>query len=697
MPVYLCKPGCWQQEPWRHGIQVYEQPFPLDTDTRQDDVFVASTEGIRSRHERRSMRAAGSLGRPVRKVRHAEVVLVDDVSIAYDRYWLRLRWPGPQGAFAGYIALGGRLQWDKILKHSPVPFGHVRLPSDEALNDEPEEEEEEEETEGEPPAVDTGDTNTGEASSPENREDQNSRETREEPTIGESEPSGPVKDETSDNLAPRCSRTGLYYPSSSAMELLTGYDDGLHLKSFAHNDTLSPVFCRICREGLHDVSEDESPQKQEHKNDGSSHAISIPAFAPRISLQDEDNETDQTPTYAPEQPHPTYKDMSVLAENPLLAPCECSGSMAFVHYLCVEQWRCRSRHPDARNGLHCETCGGAYALPPPSSRPPPHEGEWLDAMPPQILDALRRPHPWWQIGTAMVRSKWLRPVAPVLLSPTVALYCRARRLLKKRGVSRRRWACSLCRRRARWKCVRCLRSYYCSRQCQNVSWHIVHKYICYKPSRFWWSVAVYGAGTILLLPGILRDPMIYDLALSLIPISFLVTAIIGGGTASMVKKGFGVDLRGRTLESVVVLLTVFLVFISWGVVWAFFGDTDQCWGAFGPMSAGWQNGMWFKWLSLMDSFLLKPAKKWFLLCDKLALTSNRWISGSICTVDDDSEVEGCFPFLKLADSDFYHDESCASDVLSVTVIWTAAAWVSITTSLFKRRGGLRRPQRAHED
>jgi hypothetical protein len=82
----------------------------------------------------------------------------------------------------------------------------------------------------------------------------------------------------------------------------------------------------------------------------------------------------------------------------------------------------------------------------------------LEAMPPHVIEALRRPHIWWQIGAAIVRKRWLRPIAPVIMSPIVALYCRARRLLKKKGVARRRWACSLCRRRARWKCVRCLRS-----------------------------------------------------------------------------------------------------------------------------------------------------------------------------------------------------------------------------------------------
>ena len=132
------------------------------------------------------------------------------------------------------------------------------------------------------------------------------------------------------------------------------------------------------------------------------------------------------------------------------------------------------------------------------------EDDWLDAMPPHVLAALRRPHPAWQLGAAMVRRRWLRPIVPVIVSPLVALYCKARRTLKKRGVSRRRWACSLCRRRARWKCVRCLRSYYCSRQCQNVSWHVVHKHVCYKPVRFWWSVAVYSGGILLTVPKLIE-------------------------------------------------------------------------------------------------------------------------------------------------------------------------------------------------
>ena len=42
---------------------------------------------------------------PVRRIRHAEVVLVDQCLIIYGRTWLRLRWPGEQGGFGGFVAL----------------------------------------------------------------------------------------------------------------------------------------------------------------------------------------------------------------------------------------------------------------------------------------------------------------------------------------------------------------------------------------------------------------------------------------------------------------------------------------------------------------------------------------------------------------------------------------------------------------
>ena len=162
MPVYICQAGSNSSEPWRHGLQVYAAPFQLSDlpsgDPRGGDGnvctlaprMVSSTgdagqtqrdnnhnnNNLRTQRERqfrheltygvnannpnnssnnehnndaiREQQHIESLrfGLPVRRIRHAEVVLVDDVCIAHDRHWLRLRWPGRKGGFAGYVALG---------------------------------------------------------------------------------------------------------------------------------------------------------------------------------------------------------------------------------------------------------------------------------------------------------------------------------------------------------------------------------------------------------------------------------------------------------------------------------------------------------------------------------------------------------------------------------------------------------------
>lgn len=463
------------------------------------------------------------------------------------------------------------------------------------------------------------------------------------------------------------------------MELLCSYDDAISppvaLPPLSEGNS---VFCRICREGVHDIADDEpSPEKADAISERNMFMTvernSIHPSADNDSQPMLETAADTT-TMGPVHPHPRYYSNSAAAENPLLAPCECAGSMAFVHYLCVEQWRCRSRHPEARNGLNCETCKKPYALPPPTSRPVALlEEEWLEAMPPHVMAALRQPHICWQIGAAIVRRRWLRPMAPIIMSPLVALYCRARRLLKKRGVSRRRWACSLCRRRARWKCVRCLRSYYCSRQCQNVSWHIVHKHVCYKPARFWWSMVAYGTAVLVGIPGILKDPFVYDLALSFLPISFYVMAILGGSLAAAFKKASGVDLRGRLLEFIVVIATLWLVWISWGLVWAFFGDTHRCVGvASGIESARLKR--------VLSKFILTPLQKWFLFWDQLVGKSK--LRSWVCS----SETGGCFSHLPYSNPDnLFDNQKCASDFSLVVYLWMAAGATLTGMTLWKKR------------
>lgn len=84
MPLYLCQPGTGKPEPWRHGFSVYSVPLPVD----------AQGEAANAQEHR-----------PLRRLRHGEIVLVDDVCLAWERYWLRLRWPGHKGGFAGYLPL----------------------------------------------------------------------------------------------------------------------------------------------------------------------------------------------------------------------------------------------------------------------------------------------------------------------------------------------------------------------------------------------------------------------------------------------------------------------------------------------------------------------------------------------------------------------------------------------------------------
>jgi len=630
MPLYLCKPGWSQSEPWRHGLQVYASPFRMEEDrmmttssstnnsfavaTTEDSMIPAAlnennnadaaqeTVPVRRNTimEHRDQEESAAFDRsknvvdststhhprmtfpgalPIRRVRHAELILVDEVCVQYGRYWLRLRWPGPQGGFAGYIALG---------RVNPSDINNPRIKNIESSS-----ENHLSRNDDNVQQNDAG-VNNGDASIPPVASGSMNITTSSVPVASTSESITHLLEKEEKTMFLKCATTGIYYPSSSAMELLYTYDDGISnaddgsvkskgsvrsLLGPSHEDNGEPVFCRICREGLHDISYDPTNPATSNNRNNTNDSSSSPPVS-RNSLLQQDASSEGGPKYnsmllkQATMSHPS-------AENPMLSPCDCTGSIKFVHYLCIEQWRCRSRHPTAQNGLNCETCGGSYTLPPPPCRPTSdqadvqeqNEDNWLEAMPPHVLAALRRPHIWWVFGAAIVRRKYLRPLAPMIMSPIVALYCRARRMLKKRGVSRRRWSCSLCRRRARWKCVRCLRSYYCSRQCQNVSWHIVHKHLCYKPIRLIWSCVFYTLLTLVCIPGILSHPLLYGLGFACIPICFIIMGIIGGGLASSLKHVWKIDVRGRMLELGVVISTIRMSFICWGVIQGLFNHS----------------------------------------------------------------------------------------------------------------------------
>jgi len=717
------------------GQQQQQQQQQMPLDGAGNHAFHTTSNDQQQQEEQQQQQqhiTSLKFGLPVRRIRHAEVVLVDDVCIAYDRHWLRLRWSGSKGGFAGYVALGkvNETVFSRHMMDALQLRETGKLSADETERDDAGGASES----GVGPESDMGmgihPPQSRDSSPPVDAEEEEEEEDREDKD--DENEDGNRDDELQDNasalssepyesISAFCLRTGIEFPSSGYMKLMGMYDDGLSPAVSSSPLPTEPIFCRICREGLHDDADDEQPSPTAETTNqvggvgGGGGGVDenevrcIPCPPSDDFPGDGGDGTGGggavvepircVKTQGPVQPHPVYHSNSHAAENPLISPCECSGSMAFVHYLCVEQWRCRSRHPKARRGLNCETCGKPYALPPPSVRPVDNE-DWLEAMPPHVIEALRQPHIWWQLGAAIVRRRWLRPIAPVLMSPIVALYCRARRLLKKKGVARRRWACSLCRRRARWKCVRCLRSYYCSRQCQNVSWHIVHKHVCYKASRWFWSMIVYGIATLLAFPGIVRDPLVYDVGFSFIPLSFYVLAILGGGIATALKKSFGLDLRGRTFEVVIILLTIGLVLVSLGLLRAFFGDSSKCYGVLGSQKLS-EDDQFFQFLRRTQKSILEPAKNWFLIWDRAAMSSGTWPKKILCMP---KQEVGCFEHLPKANSDFLFDDEhggkCSMDMILVSSLLQSAALVAAGNHYWKRRERQRRAARrprVHQD
>jgi len=263
------------------------------------------------------------------------------------------------------------------------------------------------------------------------------------------------------------------------------------------------------------------------------------------------------------------------------------------------------------------------------------------------------------------------------------LYCRARRMLKKRGVSRRRWACSLCGRRARWKCVRCLRSYYCSRQCQNVSWHIVHKHVCYKPVRFWWSVVFYTLLTVVTIPGIIRNPLVYGTGLASIPASFLAVGILSGYFASITKKLLKIDVRGRILELSVVICTLKVAYASWAIIQAFFGITTNNCSNF-PCTSIYSIAI----IKIARNTILYPIYRLLTIVDRLVLQKISFLSSFLCkqtnnnTINEEVEQYYCLESIQNADSNL--GGKCQFDIILLSFLWMTAALVTISSMLFKR-------------
>ena len=106
--------------------------------------------------------------------------------------------------------------------------------------------------------------------------------------------------------------------------------------------------------------------------------------------------------------------------------------------------------------------------------------------------------------------------------------------------------------------MRCLRSYYCSRECQNIDWHLQHKNLCYKPIRLLLSTLVYCFIAAIAVPKLRTDPLPTLLAVLISPLIFAVYGHTVGLIAGIWRKQTGLDMRGRILESHVVTVSILL-------------------------------------------------------------------------------------------------------------------------------------------
>jgi hypothetical protein len=173
----------------------------------------------------------------------------------------------------------------------------------------------------------------------------------------------------------------------------------------------------------------------------------------------------------------------------------------------------------------------------------------------------------------------------------------------------------------------------------------------------------------------------------------------------------GVDMRGRMMEMAVVVTTIWLSIISWGLVKGFFGNASACYGTVGSYNVTLDDVSSSYLLRGLRSLLLGPAQRVYLAWDRIFL--NSWFRSMVCTAPlDGSEVQRatCFEHLPHANADFFLVEGaggkCASDLLLVTALYMAAGVVFAGSALWKqherhqRRRHGRRPVRGphpHQD
>jgi hypothetical protein len=185
----------------------------------------------------------------------------------------------------------------------------------------------------------------------------------------------------------------------------------------------------------------------------------------------------------------------------------------------------------------------------------------------------------------------------------------------------------------------------------------------------------------------------YDLGLCTIPASFVIMGILGGGIATLLKRTMGVDLRGRLLELAVVLCTLWLSVVSWGLVRGFFGESSACYGVVGDYSLSAEDLPSTPMLQAIRMVVLQPAEKVYLWADQLFLNSGPWLRAALCT---SSETPGCFEHLPHASADFVLKENggekCAADLMLFSSLYISSLFTYTASALCKHHERQRRRQ-----
>ena len=186
---------------------------------------------------------------------------------------------------------------------------------------------------------------------------------------------------------------------------------------------------------------------------------------------------------------------------------------------------------------------------------------------------------------------------------------------------------------------------------------------------------------------------------TLVPVNFIALGIVGGGIASSIKRSLGIDIRGRILEIIVVVMTMLLTLISSGLVRGYFGDASQCWGALsslpsrsterimGPFHAPLLN-------ILLIDIPLRQLQKWYLKWDfilsKFGFISSRFICAPTPDGNTDYITIGCSPSTRSINPQFYLDDKCSADMSLVVNVWIAAIGVLLMRNVSRQLRGLRR-------